>query len=132
MSVGDGRVVSNFIVQALKGEPLSIYGEGKQSRSFCYVSDLIEGIYKTLILEQSPSTPINLGNPNEFEIIELANLVKEITKSKSDIVNNPLPMDDPQQRCPDISLSKSILSWEPTIQLRDGLEKTCEYFKKII
>jgi len=132
MSIGDGRVVSNFIVQALKGEPLSIYGEGKQSRSFCYVSDLIEGIYKTLTLEHSPSTPINLGNPNEFEIIELANLVKEITKSKSDIVNNPLPMDDPQQRCPDISLSKSILSWEPTIQLRDGLEKTCEYFKKII
>jgi len=132
MSIGDGRVVSNFIVQALKGEPLSIYGEGKQSRSFCYVSDLIEGIYKTLTLEQSPSTPINLGNPNEFEIIELANLVKEITKSKSDIVNNPLPMDDPQQRCPDISLSKSILSWEPTVQLRDGLEKTCEYFKKII
>jgi len=132
MSVGDGRVVSNFIVQALKGEPLSIYGEGKQSRSFCYVSDLVEGVYKTLTLEKSPPTPINLGNPNEFKIIELAHLVKEITESKSNIVNNPLPKDDPKQRCPDISLSKSLLGWEPTIQLRDGLEKTCEYFKKII
>jgi len=132
MSIGDGRVVSNFIVQALKGEPISIYGEGKQSRSFCYVSDLVEGIYKTLTFEHLLSSPLNLGNPNEFKIIELANLVKEITNSKSDIVKNPLPEDDPKHRCPDITLSKSILNWEPTVQLRDGLEKTCEFFKNII
>jgi len=132
MSIGDGRVVSNFIVQALKGEPLSIYGEGKQSRSFCYVSDLVEGIYKTLIIKESLSAPINLGNPNEFEIIELANLVKEITGSKSKIVNLPLPQDDPKQRCPDISSAKLILKWQPTVQLREGIEKTAKYFKKIL
>ncbi len=132
MSIGDGRVVSNFIVQALKGEPISIYGEGEQSRSFCYVSDLIEGIYKSLILKDSPLVPLNLGNPNEFEIIELANIVKEITGSKSKIIKHPLPQDDPKQRCPDISSAKSILQWEPTVQLREGIEKTIEYFKKII
>ncbi|MEY3904327.1 MAG: hypothetical protein RIT08_243 [Actinomycetota bacterium] len=132
MSIGDGRVVSNFIVQALKGEPISIYGEGQQSRSFCFVSDLVEGIYKTLTLNESPSTPINLGNPNEFKIFELANLVKEITGSKSEIINSPLPQDDPKQRCPDISLAKTILNWEPKVQLREGIEKTSEYFKKKI
>ncbi len=132
MSIGDGRVVSNFIVQALKGEPISIFGEGQQSRSFCFVSDLVEGIYKTLTLNESPSTPINLGNPNEFKIFELANIVKEITESKSEIINNPLPQDDPKQRCPDISLAKVILNWEPKVQLREGIEKTSEYFKKKI
>ena len=132
MSIGDGRVVSNFIVQALKGEPISIYGEGQQSRSFCFVSDLVEGIYKTLTLNESPSTPINLGNPNEFKIFELANIVKEITGSKSEIINNPLPQDDPKQRCPDISIAKKILNWEPKVQLREGIEKTSEYFKKQI
>jgi len=132
MSIGDGRVVSNFIVQALRGEPLSIYGEGRQSRSFCYVSDLIEGIYKTLILNESPLAPINLGNPNEFEIIELANIVKEITDSKSQVIYHLLPQDDPRQRCPDISSAKLILQWEPNVQLREGIEKTIKYFKKII
>jgi UDP-glucuronate decarboxylase len=132
MSIGDGRVVSNFIVQALRGEPLSIYGEGRQSRSFCYVSDLIEGIYKTLILNESPLAPINLGNPNEFEIIELANIVKEITGSKSQVIYHLLPQDDPRQRCPDISSAKLILQWEPNVQLREGIEKTIKYFKKII
>ncbi len=132
MSIGDGRVVSNFIVQALKGEPISIFGEGQQSRSFCFVSDLVEGIYKTLTLNESPSTPINLGNPNEFKIFELANIVKEITGSKSEIINSPLPQDDPKQRCPDISLAKTILNWEPKVQLREGIEKTSEYFKKKI
>jgi UDP-glucuronate decarboxylase len=132
MSIGDGRVVSNFIVQALKGEPISIFGEGQQSRSFCFVSDLVEGIYKTLTLNESPSTPINLGNPNEFKIFELANIVKEITGSKSEIINNPLPQDDPKQRCPDISLAKVILNWEPKVQLREGIEKTSKYFKKKI
>jgi len=132
MAIGDGRVVSNFIVQALRNEPINIYGDGKQTRSFCYVSDLVEGIYKLLQLAKSPETPINLGNPNEFTILELAKVVIEITKSMSEIVNNPLPLDDPKQRCPDISLAKSTLNWKPTIELREGIEKTAEYFKQII
>jgi UDP-glucuronate decarboxylase len=132
MAIGDGRVVSNFIVQALRNEPINIYGDGKQTRSFCYVSDLVEGIYKLLQLDKNPDTPINLGNPNEFTILELAKVVIEITKSKSEILNNPLPLDDPKQRCPDISLAKSTLNWKPTIELREGIEKTVEYFKQII
>ena len=132
MAIGDGRVVSNFIVQALRNEPINIYGDGKQTRSFCYVSDLVEGIYKLLQQNENPDTPINLGNPNEFTILELAKVVIEITNSKSEIVNNPLPQDDPKQRCPDISLAKSILNWKPTIELREGIEKTAAYFKQII
>jgi UDP-glucuronate decarboxylase len=132
MAIGDGRVVSNFIVQALRNEPINIYGDGKQTRSFCYVSDLVEGIYKFLQLDKNPDTPINLGNPNEFTILELAKVIIEITKSKSEIVNNPLPLDDPKQRCPDISLAKSTLNWKPTIELREGIEKTAAYFKQII
>lgn len=132
MAIGDGRVVSNFIVQALRNEPINIYGDGKQTRSFCYVSDLVEGIYKLLQLDKNPETPINLGNPNEFTILELAKVVIEITNSKSEIVNNPLPLDDPKQRCPDISLAKSILNWKPTIEIREGIEKTAAYFKQII
>ena len=132
MAIGDGRVVSNFIVQALRNELINIYGDGKQTRSFCYVSDLVEGIYKLLQLDKNPDTPINLGNPNEFTILELAKVVIEITNSKSEIVNNPLPLDDPKQRCPDISLAKSTLNWKPTIELREGIEKTAAYFKQII
>ena len=132
MATGDGRVVSNFIVQALRNEPINVYGDGQQTRSFCYVSDLVEGIYKLLMLEKNPETPINLGNPNEFTILELAKVVIEITNSKSEVVNNPLPQDDPKQRCPDISLAKSILNWKPTIELREGIEKTVAYFKQII
>ena len=132
MAIGDGRVVSNFIVQALRNEPINIYGDGKQTRSFCYVSDLVEGIYKLLQLNDNPDTPINLGNPNEFTILELAKVVIDITNSKSEIVNNPLPLDDPKQRCPDISFAKSILNWKPTIELREGIEKTAAYFKQII
>ena len=132
MAIGDGRVVSNFIVQALRNETINIYGDGKQTRSFCYVSDLVEGIYKLLNLDENPDTPLNLGNPNEFTILELARVVIEITNSKSEIVSNPLPQDDPKQRCPDISLAKSILNWKPTIELREGIEKTTAYFKQII
>jgi UDP-glucuronate decarboxylase len=132
MAIGDGRVVSNFIVQALRNEPINIYGDGKQTRSFCYVSDLVEGIYKLLQLDKNPETPINLGNPKEFTILELARVVIEVTNSKSEIVNNPLPLDDPKQRCPDISLAKSTLNWKPTIELRKGIEKTSAYFKQII
>jgi UDP-glucuronate decarboxylase len=132
MAIGDGRVVSNFIVQALRNEPINIYGDGQQTRSFCYVSDLVEGIYKLLQLDKNPETPINLGNPNEFTILELAKIVIEITKSNSEIVNNPLPLDDPKQRCPNISLAKSTLNWKPTIELREGIEKTAAYFKQIV
>ena len=132
MAIGDGRVVSNFIVQALRNEPINIYGDGKQTRSFCYVSDLVEGIYKLLQLNENPNTPVNLGNPNEFTILELAKVVIEVTNSNSEILNNPLPQDDPKQRCPDISLAKSILNWKPTIELREGIEKTAAYFKQIL
>lgn len=132
MAIGDGRVISNFIVQALRNDPINIYGDGKQTRSFCYVSDLVEGIYKFLQLEKNPDSPINLGNPNEFTMLELAKVVIEITNSKSELVFNPLPMDDPKQRCPDIALAKSILHWEPTIQLKEGIEKTTAYFKQIL
>jgi UDP-glucuronate decarboxylase len=132
MAIGDGRVVSNFIVQALRNESINIYGDGKQTRSFCYVSDLVEGIYKLLQLDKNPETPINLGNPNEFTILELAKVVIKITNSNSEIVNNPLPLDDPKQRCPDISLAKSTLNWKPTIELREGIEKTAAYFKQVI
>jgi len=132
MAIGDGRVVSNFIVQALKGLPLNLYGNGSQSRSFCYVSDLIDGIYKVLMLDREISTPINLGNPNEFTVRELAEIVLELTNSKSSTVNNPLPQDDPKQRKPDISLANSLLNWTPKIQLREGIEKTIDYFKKIL
>jgi UDP-glucuronate decarboxylase len=132
MAIGDGRVVSNFIVQALRNKPIYIYGNGKQTRSFCYVSDLVEGIYKLLQLDKNPDTPINLGNPNEFTILELAKVVIDITNSKSEIVHNPLPQDDPKQRCPDISLAISTLNWKPTIELPKGIEKTVEYFKQIV
>jgi UDP-glucuronate decarboxylase len=132
MAIGDGRVVSNFIVQALRNEPINIYGDGKQTRSFCYVSDLVEGIYKLLQLKDNPGNPINLGNPNEFTILELAKVVIEITKSKSKILNNPLPLDDPKQRCPDILFAKSTLNWQPMTQLKEGIEKTVEYFKGIL
>jgi UDP-glucuronate decarboxylase len=132
MSINDGRVVSNFIVQALKGEAISIYGEGQQSRSFCYVSNLIDGIYSMLLLDKPPSSPINLGNPDEFKIMELAHIVREITGSKSDIIKHPLPKDDPKQRCPDITAAKSILNWRPSVELREGLVKTCAYFKTVI
>jgi len=129
MAVGDGRVVSNFIVQALQGKPITIYGDGSQTRSFCYVSDLIDGILKVLALTDNPHTPINLGNPAEFSMLQLASKVIEITKSKSTLVFEPLPLDDPRQRRPDISQAKSLLGWEPKVSLGSGIEMTAEYFK---
>jgi UDP-glucuronate decarboxylase len=132
MAIRDGRVVSNFIVQAINGEPISIYGEGEQTRSFCYVSDLIEGIHRVLMLDKNPQSPINLGNPNEFKVIELANTIKELTGSTSEIINYPLPEDDPKQRCPDISLARTTLNWEPAVNLVEGLEKTIKYFKQVL
>jgi UDP-glucuronate decarboxylase len=130
MAVGDGRVVSNFIVQALQGSPITIYGDGSQTRSFCFVSDLIDGIYRMLMLEAPVDTPINLGNPGEFSMLELAEKVIQITKSSSQIIFEPLPEDDPRQRKPDIALANSILDWKPKIALETGIELTAEYFAK--
>ena len=129
MSISDGRVVSNFIVQALKNEPITIYGDGNQSRSFCYVSDLVEGIYKLLVKKESVDSPINLGNPNEFTIKQLAEAIIKITNSQSKLINEPLPQDDPKQRRPDISLASKLLNWKPTVQLEEGIRKTVAYFK---
>ena len=132
MAVGDGRVVSNFIVQALQNENITIYGDGSQSRSFCYVDDLIDGIFSIYRASKKIETPINLGNPNEFKMTELANIVLEEIQSNSKIIYMPLPQDDPTQRCPDISKAKEILSWEPKVQLREGIRNTAEYFKKVL
>lgn len=131
MALNDGRVVSNFIVQALQNKPITIYGDGKQTRSFCYVSDLIDGMY--LMMEKDKFMgPVNLGNPDEFTILELANLVIELTKSKSEIIFKELPADDPIRRQPDINLAKIELNWEPKIKLREGLLKTIPYFEEKI
>ena len=128
MALEDGRVVSNFIVQALRGEPITIYGDGKQTRSFCYVSDLIDGISKLLFSEKGIQGPINLGNPGEFTILELAELVIEMTNSNSNIIFNDLPSDDPKQRCPDIELASKTLDWHPSVKLEEGLKKSIPYF----
>jgi UDP-glucuronate decarboxylase len=130
MNPEDGRVVSNFIVQALRGEPITIYGDGNQTRSFCYVDDLIEGFLKLMESDAEVSGPVNLGNPGEFTVRELAEIVIEMTGSRSELVNRPLPVDDPQQRRPDISRAKQMLDWQPKIALREGLEKTIAYFRE--
>ena len=132
MEVGDGRVVSNFIVQALQNEPITIYGDGSQTRSFCYVSDLIDGISKVVSLHENPGSPINLGNPTDFTMLELAEVVLEVTKSSSKIEFHPLPQDDPRQRKPDISFAKSLLSWEPTVNLEAGVSNTAKYFRDLL
>ena len=126
----DGRVVSNFIVQALSGEPLTIYGDGTQTRSFCYVSDEIEGIYRLFM--NGDSEPTNIGNPNEFTVRQLAELVVELTGTKSKIEMHPLPTDDPRVRKPDISRAREMLGWEPVVPLREGVLKTIEYFKQVL
>ena len=132
MHPNDGRVVSNFIIQALKNEDITIFGNGMQTRSFQYVDDLINGMIKMMNTDDSIIGPINIGNPNEFTMLELAQKVIELTNSKSKIAYLPLPSDDPKQRKPDISFAKSTLDWEPKIQLQEGLIKTIEYFKEII
>ena len=132
MNPEDGRVVSNFIVQALKNEPITIYGDGSQTRSFCYVDDLIDGLVRLMNSDPEITGPVNLGNPVEFTMVELANLVIEITGSKSKITYMNLPQDDPRQRQPDIGYAKSALGWGPSIQLRDGIVKTVEYFKGVV
>ncbi len=128
----DGRVVSNFIVQALKGEEITIYGDGKQTRSFCYVDDLIDGMVKLMNSSDDFSGPVNIGNPTEFTMLELAETVLQLTNSKSKITFLPLPEDDPMQRQPIIDLAKEKLDWQPTVNLHDGLEKTIEYFRKVL
>ncbi len=127
----DGRVVSNFIVQALHGEDLTIYGDGQQTRSFCFVDDLIEGFVRLMNSKPEVTGPVNLGNPNEFTMMELAEKVLHLTSSNSKLVYLPLPLDDPQQRRPDISLAQTLLDWEPKIQLENGLVKTIAYFQSL-
>lgn len=129
MHPNDGRVVSNFIVQALNNEPISIYGEGQQTRSFCYVSDLVEGLIKLMNSPDDFTGPVNLGNPVEMTILELAQMVIKMTDSKSELIFHPLPQDDPVRRQPDITLARNTLAWEPKVVLEQGLEKTIEYFR---
>ncbi|TNF57050.1 MAG: SDR family oxidoreductase [Gammaproteobacteria bacterium] len=128
MHPNDGRVVSNFIVQALRNQPITLYGDGTQTRSFCYVDDLVEGFVRLMDSPDDFTGPVNLGNPGEFTMIELAEAIRDITGSRSPLVHLPLPQDDPRQRQPDISLAKSVLGWEPKVPLRDGLKPTIAYF----
>ena len=130
MQANDGRVVSNFIVQALKNDPITIYGKGNQTRSFCYVDDLINAFLAMMNSRDDFYGPVNIGNPVEFSMLELANEVLSVTKSSSEIIFKPLPQDDPEQRRPDISLAKKEFNWEPEVPLREGLIRTVEYFKK--
>ena len=129
MRADDGRVVSNFIVQALRGEAMTIYGDGSQTRSFCYVDDLVDGLMALMAAPDSVTGPLNLGNPVEFSIRQLAELVIELTGNQVEIESGPLPEDDPMQRCPDIGLAEDKLGWQPSVQLRDGLANTIAYFK---
>jgi nucleoside-diphosphate-sugar epimerase len=125
LAAGDGRVVSNFISQALRGEPLTVYGDGSQTRSLCYVDDEIAGL--VALLDSSLTGPVNIGNPDERTVLELAELVLEVTGSASPITFAPLPVDDPTRRCPDISLARAALGWKPTVALRDGIAATAAY-----
>jgi UDP-glucuronate decarboxylase len=132
MHPSDGRVVSNFIVQALKGHDITVYGKGSQTRSFCYVSDLVEALVRLMATQPGFTGPVNLGNPREFTILELAEKVLRMTGSRSKIVYKPLPADDPAQRQPDIALARKTLSWEPRVALEDGLRETIDYFKRTL
>ena len=132
MQPNDGRVVANFIAQALKGEPITIYGDGSQTRSFCYVDDLINGFLRLMASNDELTGPVNLGNPNECSMVDLANLVISLTKSKSQLIYCPLPADDPRQRQPDISLARKQLGWEPIISLNEGLARTISYFDNLL
>ena len=131
MHVDDGRVISNFIVQALRSEPITIYGEGTQTRSFCFVDDMVEALIR-LMGQEETSGPVNVGNPVEYSIRQIAELILELTESKSEVTYHPLPEDDPVQRCPDITLAKKVLDWEPKVPLEEGLAKTIEYFRGVV
>jgi UDP-glucuronate decarboxylase len=132
MHPNDGRVVSNFIVQALRDEPITIYGDGSQTRSFCYVDDLVDGLLRLMRSPETITGPINLGNPNEFTMLELAGQIIELTNSKSQLVFKPLPVDDPQRRRPNITEASEQLGWQPTVALREGLSKTILYFEELL
>jgi UDP-glucuronate decarboxylase len=132
MHPNDGRVVSNFIVQSLRGEPITVYGDGKQTRSFCYVDDLVEGLTRMMESDRGFSGPVNLGNPEEFSMLELAERIIQLTKSKSRIQFKPLPEDDPRQRRPDIDLARKQLKWKPKVNLDDGLKETIRYFRQAL
>lgn len=132
MQVDDGRVVSNFIVQALRGDPITIYGDGTQTRSFCYVDDAIEGYIRLMNSPDDFTGPVNIGNPHEQTMLELASTILDLTGSASKLVFKPLPQDDPVQRCPDITLARNTLGWEPKVGIRDGLSKTIEYFEQVL
>jgi UDP-glucuronate decarboxylase len=132
MHPNDGRVVSNFTVQALLGRDITVYGEGSQTRSFCYVDDLVEGLMRLMSTEDSVTGPINIGNPTEFTILELGSLIIEMTGSRSRIVHRPLPENDPRQRRPDISRAQELLSWVPTTPLKEGLIRTIAYFEQLL
>ncbi len=132
MHLADGRVVSNFIVQALKGEPITLYGDGKQTRSFCYADDLVDGLVRMMDSDDEVTGPINLGNPREYSMAELAERVIAGTGSKSALTYAPLPQDDPRQRQPDISRARELLGWRPTIELEEGLKRTIDYFKTMV
>jgi UDP-glucuronate decarboxylase len=132
MNPNDGRVVSNFIVQALQGQDITIYGDGSQTRSFCYVDDLVEGMIRMMATDSATTGPVNLGNPGEFSMLELAELVIELTNSRSKVVHGPLPQDDPRQRQPDITRAGEVLKWQPKTALRDGLARTIDYFHALL
>jgi len=132
MHPNDGRVISNFIMQALRGEPLTVYGDGSQTRSFCYVDDMIDAVIRLMDSPDDFTGPVNLGNPKEYSILELAHMVLDLTKSKSKIIFKPLPEDDPIQRQPDITLAKEVLKWRPKVSLEDGLKETIKYFKRLL
>ncbi len=132
MHPNDGRVVSNFVVQALRNEPITVFGDGQQTRSFCYVDNLVEGLVRLMETAPEITGPINLGNPNEFTVLELAEMVRDLTGSNSDIVFRDLPQDDPTRRNPDISQAKAVLGWEPKTPVKEGLLRTIAYFEKLI
>jgi UDP-glucuronate decarboxylase len=132
MHPADGRVVSNFIMQALQGEPITIYGEGNQTRSFCYVDDLIDGFLALMASDKEVTGPINLGNPREFTMLELAQKVIELTGSSSPLIRLPLPQDDPRQRQPNIDKARELLGWQPKVPLEQGLARTIEYFSRFV
>ena len=132
MHPNDGRVVSNFIVQALKNEPITVFGEGQQTRSFCFVDDLVEGLIRLMNSPDKLVGPVNLGNPGEFTMLELAHKVIELTSSRSELIYKQLPQDDPRQRKPDITLAKKELQWQPSVALEEGLKKTIAYFERLL
>lgn len=132
MHPNDGRVVSNFIVQAIRGEDITIYGDGQQTRSFCYVDDMIEGFVRLMGSDESLTGPVNLGNPGEYTMLELAETVLKLVGSKSKLIHKPLPEDDPRQRQPDITLAKQMLGWSPVVPLEDGLKETIDYFRRVL